>query len=98
MRFDIIDIDENEWIALDYLMEDVEKGIQKEDVLLNNETFLHLLCAVKFDTNNFMKIPNFIQMSKLCEKYCQQVNPNVIEIINKNKLSKIDVYKEYLGL
>ena len=49
MRFDIIDIDENEWIALDYLMEDVEKGIQKEDVLLNNETFLHLLCAVKFD-------------------------------------------------
>lgn len=98
MRFEIIDIDENEWQALDFLLEDVERGKQREEVLLSDEIFLHMLSAVKFNTDNFMKIPHFIRASELCKKYCQQVNPNVIEIVNGNTLSKIDVYKNYLGL
>lgn len=98
MRFEITDIDENEWQALDFLLEDIERGHQTEEVLLNYEVFLHMLSAIKFDVNNFMKIPNFIRQSKLSIKYCQQVNPSVIEIINSNNLSKVDTYKKYLGL
>lgn len=98
MRFEIIDIDENEWQALDFLLEEIEKGNREEKILLDDEVFLHLLSAVKFNADNYMKIPHFIRMSKLCKKYCQQVNPNVIEIINGNTLSKIEVYKKYLGL
>lgn len=98
MRFEIIDIDENEWQALDFLLEEIERGNREEQILLDDEVFLHLLSAVKFSTDNYMKIPHFIRESKLCKKYCQQVNPNVIEIINGNTLSKIEVYKKYLGL
>lgn len=98
MRFEIIDIDDNEWKALDFLLEDVERGNQREEVLLSDEIFLHMLSAVKFNTDNFMKIPHFIRASELCKKYCQQVNPSVIEILNKKTLSKIEIYRKYLGL
>lgn len=98
MRFEIIDIDDNEWRALDFLLEDVERGNQREEVLLSDEIFLHMLSAVKFNTDNFMKIPHFIRASELCKKYCQQVNPSVIEILNEKTLSKIEIYRKYLGL
>ena len=98
MRFEITDINDNEWKALDFLLEDVEKGNRKEETLLNDEIFLHMLSAVKFNTDNFMKIPHFIRGSELCKKYCQKVNPSVTEILNGKALSKIEIYKKYLEL
>lgn len=64
--------------------------------MLSDEIFLHMLSAVKFNTNNFMGTPHFIRASELCKKYCQQVTPSVIEILNKKTLSKITVDKYLL--
>lgn len=101
MKFEITDIDNKDWAALDFVLEHVEVDCpeKEKEILLNNEIFLHMLSAVKFDVNNYMKIPHFIRESKICKKYCQQVNPNVIELLNNgSKLSKIDIYKKYLGI
>lgn len=63
MRFEIIDIDDNEWQSLDFLLEDVERGNQREEVLLSDEIFLYMLSAVKFNTDNFMKVDDKYHIS-----------------------------------
>ena len=99
VSFDIDKIDTKDWQQLDFLLEDVVKGYSLEDVLLDNETFLYMLCTVKYDAENFRKIPDFIRRSKISEKYCMQVNPYVKEIITRDsRLSEVEMYKRYLGL
>lgn len=92
------DIFAKEWQELDFLLEDVEKGRKKESVLIENETFLHMLAAVKSNVSEYMKIPSFIRGSKICQKYCRRYNSTVIQFFADPNASIIDIYKEYLNL
>jgi len=80
------------------LLEKIEKGEESEEVLLDDEIFLHMLSAVKYDIQNCPKIPHFIRESSICKKYFQQVNPLFIYEFGAGELSKKDVYKRYLGI
>lgn len=92
------DIFAKEWQELDFLLEDVEKGRKKESVLIENETFLHMLAAVKSNVSEYMKIPSFIRGSKICQKYCRRYNSTVIQFFADPNASIMDIYKEYLNL
>lgn len=98
VSFSIDDIFAKEWQELDFLLEDVENGRKNESVLIENETFLHMLAAVKSNVSEYMKIPSFIQGSKICQKYCQQYNSAVIQFFADPDSSIMDTYKEYLNL
>lgn len=97
MEFYVTDIDDNEWLAVRSLLEDVEEGNREEKELLDDEIFLHMLSAVKCNAENYKKIPHFIRQSKITMKYCEQVNPQVIEINHGKELPITEVYKRYLG-
>lgn len=97
MEFYIADINDNEWQALDFLLEQIENGSREEKELLDDEIFLHMLSAVKCNADNYKKIPHFIRQSKITMKYCEQVNPQVIEINHGKELPIMEVYKRYLG-
>lgn len=56
MKFDMEDID---WKALDFFLEEVENGYYSKEELLNNENFLAMLAAVKYDKANWKRIPPF---------------------------------------
>lgn len=92
------EISSTQWQNLASVFKWIENGRKSESTLLINETFLCMLAAVKYDVDNFMKIPDFIRESNVCVKYCLQANSDVKEIINESKLSKIEKYKRYLGL
>lgn len=98
VSFSVDDILEKEWQELDFLLEDVEKGKKSESVLIENETFLHMLAAVKSNVSEYMKIPSFIRGSKICQKYCRRYNITVIQFFADPNASIMDIYKEYLNL
>lgn len=91
LKFDMEDID---WKALDFFLEEVENGYYSKEELLNNENFLAMLAAVKYDKANWKRIPHFIKESYLCKEFCLQVNP----YIAIKDMSQIQKYKIYLGL
>lgn len=92
-----LNITREDWNKLDFLLEDVEKNIKEEAVLMKDETFLHMLAAVKHDAENFEKIPNCIRMSKIVLKYCLNINPKIIYLAScVLDLSNLDWYKVYL--
>lgn len=94
----IHNISSEEWGKFDLMLAEIERGIEKEDNLWNNETFLHMLAAIKADPNNYGQIPHFIRESKICKKYFTQVNP-LAELFFKNTTTpEIQIYKKYLGL
>lgn len=98
VSFSVDDILEKEWQELDFLLEDVEKGKKSESVLIENETFLHMLSAVKSNTCEYMKIPAFVRGSKILQKYCLQYNSAIIQFFADPDASIMDTYKEYLNL
>lgn len=91
LKFDMEEID---WMALDFFLEKVEKGYLPKEELLNDEDFLAMLAAVKYDTANWKRIPCFIKGCYLCKKFCLQVNPDIAI----DDMSPIQKYKAYLGL
>lgn len=91
LKFDMEDID---WKALDFFLEEVENGYYSKEELLNNENFLAMLAAVKYDKANWKKIPHYIKQSYLCKEFCLWVNPD----ITIDNMSPIQKYRAYLGL
>jgi len=97
VSFSVDDIFAKEWQELDFLLEDVEKGRKKESVLIENETFLHMLAAVKSNVSEYMKIPSFIRGSKICQKYCRRYNSTVIQFFADPNASIIITLFYYLN-
>lgn len=91
MKFDMEDID---WKALDFFLEEVENGYYSKEELLNNENFLAMLAAVKYDKANWKKIPHYIKQRYLCKEFCLWVNPD----ITIDNMSPIQKYRAYLGM
>ena len=92
-----LNLSREDWNHLDFLLEEVEKNIREEEVLMKDETFFHMLAAVKHDAENFEKIPNCIRMSKIVVKYCLNINPKIIYLKTfVSTLSNMEWYKAYL--
>ena len=66
LKFDMEDID---WKALDFFLEEVENGYYSKEELLNNENFLAMLAAVKYDKANWKRIPHFIKVLLIVPNY-----------------------------
>ena len=72
-KYSVDDISRGDWQQLDYLLESVEKGQRKEEVLLYNKTFLYMLLAIKEDGTSYSKMPPFISQCPLVENYCKKI-------------------------
>lgn len=79
-KYSVDDISQGDWQQLDYLLESVEKGQRKEEVLLYNKTFLYMLLAIKEDGTSYSKMPPFISQCPLVENYCKKINPNLQQL------------------
>lgn len=97
ISFSANDIFAEEWQKLDFLLEDIAKGRKKELELMENETFLHILAAVKSNAREYLNIPCFIRDDEICQRYCISYNMEVLQYMN-TKMSNISVYKKYLQI